>query len=115
MTKRTRSIRVLLLCLTPITLWAFCFFLIYGAETLACVPTVAAPRTAIRVVPMVASAAIIAGAVVFAARRLRRKGDKNEAESFLAKASLDLAGLAALATVWIVLVTGMISLCAVPS
>lgn len=115
MTKRVRSIRVLLLCLTPITLWAFCFFLIYGAETLACVLPIAAPRTAIWAMPMVASTAIAAGAVVFSARRLRLKGDWDEAQSFLAKTSVELAGLAALATIWIVLATATIPRCAVPS
>lgn len=112
MTTRPRSIAVLLLCLTPIALWAFCFFLIYGAETLACVPTVAAPRTALQVVTIFASAAIAGGAAVFAVRRLRLKADRDEARSFLAKTSVELAGLAALATLWMVFATVTISLCA---
>lgn len=114
MTMRARSTRILLLCLTPITLWALCFFVIYGAQTLACVLPMAAPRTAIWVVPMVASAAITAG-VAFAARRLRLKGGRDEAQHFLAKTSVELAGLAALAMIWMVLAIATMPLCAVPS
>ena len=115
MTTRVRSIRVLLFCFAPITLWAFCFFLIYGAETIACVPTVSVPRMAIWVLPIVASSAIAAGAVMLAARRVRLKRNGDGAEGFLAEASVGLAGLAALATIWIVFATAMIPPCAVPS
>lgn len=114
MTMHARSFRVLLLCLIPITLWTFCFFLIYGAETLACVLPSAAPHTAFWIAP-IASAAIALGAVVFASRRLQLNRDKDYAEGFLAKASVELAGLAALATIWIELASAAIPQCALPS
>lgn len=114
MTTRTLSIRVFLRCLVPITLWAFSFFLIYAAQTLACVLPTGAPRMGIWVAPMVVSAMVALGAGVFAVRRSRLEDDRDEARSFLAKTTMELAGLAMLATIWIVLAGATMSACVAP-
>jgi hypothetical protein len=112
---RARSIRLFLLCLTPITLWLFWFFLLYGAQTLACVPPIGAPRTPTWVALTVTSVAIAAVTAVFAVRRARLTSERDEVIRFLAKTGVDLAGLAALATGWIILVASTIPWCALPS
>ena len=110
MTVRASSIGALLLCLAPVALWSGWFFLVYGAETLFCIPpaTGAIPTFWVTVL---ASAFVVATVTVFA-RRLQPRGVQSDAASFVSNATIELAGLAVVATVWVVLAAAIIPLCA---
>jgi hypothetical protein len=111
-TPPARSLRALLDCLAPITLWILGFFVIYGVETLACMPSIAPPRGVIVVATGLTVLVIVVGAVA-GVRRARSNGERDECRSFLFNTTAELANLALLATIWIGLASVMISPCVI--
>jgi hypothetical protein len=111
MTKRTRSLALLLFAMIGPALWAAYLFLVYAAQTLACLPPFGLAGGRLVAIATFVSAAIVLGILALAAWRAKRRGG-DDAATFTFAMSYELIALAAIGMVWIALATALIPLCA---
>lgn len=116
---KTESIGELLLCFAGPMVWAGHFFIMYGAEALACTAVPAHARNTIFLVIATATTAIalvtLVGFVVWdfaRSRSSRQAGSGFDGSSFLRDTGTALAVLAMLGVLWVALPATLLTLCA---
>jgi hypothetical protein len=109
--RSAQPFRIFLLLLAPPALWAAYFFLIYGAQTLACMSPAAANGAHFGLLAAL-TAALLAGLTLLAVSQWKQNGRSASGSSrFIAIVTLELILLAMIATVWVAM-TFPIPLCA---
>jgi hypothetical protein len=116
MASESRSVRKFLLCVAGPTLWAIYLFTLYGASTLVCGRPADPAGDPFPTITALATALAMAGLLALMGQsswRRKRGGEEGgtEASSFLARASVTLAALAALAVIWLALAAAIVPPC----
>jgi hypothetical protein len=112
MTKRTRSLALLLFAMVGPALWAAYLFVVYGAQTLACPPFMAPMGGTSLTIATLVSAAIVLCLLALAAWRSKRRDGNEQGARFTFAMSYELIALAAIGVAWIAIAAALIPLCA---